>query len=169
MIDMKLVRECPAVVREALAKRHTAAPVDEILSLDEKRRTLLSETETLRARRNVVSKQISRMKDDGERQALIDEMRKVGTRIKALDAELHVVQSDLNAALLQVPNMPHPDTPVGTDENENVVVRSEGTLVARAHLGNSISNLWPTGTLALRWGLLISSEGSSFPALASTS
>jgi len=127
MIDMKLVRECPAVVREALAKRHTAAPVDEILSLDEKRRTLLSETETLRARRNVVSKQISRMKDDGERQALIDEMRKVGTRIKALDAELHVVQSDLNAALLQVPNMPHPDTPVGTDENENVVVRSEGT------------------------------------------
>ena len=127
MIDIKLVRECPDVVREALIKRNSVAPVDEILSLDEKRRTLLSETETLRARRNVVSKQISRMKDDGERRALIDEMREVGTRIKALDVELHAVQSDLNAALLQVPNMPHPDTPVGSDENENVVVRSEGT------------------------------------------
>ncbi|MFH1927299.1 MAG: serine--tRNA ligase [Chloroflexota bacterium] len=114
-------------MREALIKRNSVAPVDEILSLDEKRRTLLSETETLRARRNVVSRQISRMKDDGERRALIDEMREVGTRIKALNVELHAVQSDLNAALLQVPNTPHPDTPVGSDENENVVVRSEGT------------------------------------------
>jgi len=127
MIDIKLVRECPDAVREALIKRNSAAPVDEILSLDERRRTLLSETETLRARRNVVSKQISRMKDDGERRTLIDEMKEVGTRIKALDAELHVVQSDLRTALLQVPNMLHSDTPVGTDENENVIVRSEGT------------------------------------------
>ncbi|MCG2769922.1 MAG: serine--tRNA ligase [Anaerolineae bacterium] len=127
MIDIKLVRERPDIVRESLAKRHTTAPVDDILSLDEKRRTLLSETEVLRARRNVVSKQISRMKDDGERRALIDEMREVGTRIMALDAELHVVQSNLTTALLQVPNMPHPDTPVGADEGENVIVRSEGT------------------------------------------
>ncbi|MCG2767674.1 MAG: serine--tRNA ligase, partial [Anaerolineae bacterium] len=127
MIDIKLVQECPDAVREALIKRNSVAPVDEILSLDEKRRTLLSETETLRARRNVVSRQISRMKDDGERRALIDEMREVGTRIKALNVELHAVQSDLKTALLQVPNMPHPDTPVGSDENENVVVRSEGT------------------------------------------
>lgn len=127
MIDIKLVREHPDVIRQGISDRNTVAPLDEILSLDGKRRTLLSETEELRARRNGVSKQIARMKDDGERQALIEEMREVGNRVKVIDAELRTVESGLDAALLQVPNMPHPDTPVGADENENVVVRNEGT------------------------------------------
>ena len=127
MIDVKLLREHPHIVREALMKRNTVAPVDEILSLDEKRRALLRETEELRARRNTVSRRIAGLKSGGERQALIEEMRDVGARIKTLDADLHVIQSDLNAALLQVPNVPHPDTPVGADESENPLVRTEGT------------------------------------------
>jgi len=126
MIDVKLLREKPEVIREALQKRHAVAPVDEIAGLDAQRRKLLSESEELRARRNTVSKRISRMKNAEERQPLIEQMREVGDRIKALEGDLHRIEADLKAALLQVPNLVHPDTPVGADESENVVVRTEG-------------------------------------------
>jgi seryl-tRNA synthetase len=127
MIDVKALRENPDLVRDALQKRNTTAPVDEIISLEERRRALLNETEGLRARRNTVSKRISGMKSSSERQPLIEEMRDVGERIKTLEDDLREVETGLRSALLQVPNLVHPDTPVGADESENVVVRTEGT------------------------------------------
>ena len=126
MIDIKALRENPDPLRDALQKRNTTAPLDEIISLDERRRELLSESEALRARRNTVSKQISGMKSSADRQPLIEEMREVGERIKALEGDLREVENTLRSALLQVPNLVHPDTPTGADESENVVVRTEG-------------------------------------------
>ena len=107
-----------------MAKRHESAPVDEVLDLDERRRTLLQETESLKARRNEVSRQISRMKE--KPQALIGEMRQVGERIRELDAQVSQIESKLNTLLLQIPNIPHQSTPVGKGEEENVVLRHWG-------------------------------------------
>lgn len=126
MIDLKLIREHPDLVRREIAKLNTTAPIDDILVLDAKRRDLLQEVEALKAQRNAVSKEISRLKDSAEREARIAEMRAVGERIALLDAEVRSVDERLNQLLLEVPNLPHPDVPVGKDETENVVVRTVG-------------------------------------------
>ena len=126
MIDLKLIREHPDLVKAELAKLNTPAPIDEILTLDSKRRELLQEVEALKARRNAVSKEISRLRDEPARQARIEEMRAVGEQIKEMDDEVRSVDERLNRLLLEVPNLPHPDVPIGKDESENVVVRTVG-------------------------------------------
>jgi len=126
MLDLKFIREHPDEVREALVKLNDTAPIDEILSLDTQRRELLAEADALKHRRNVVSKEIGRMKEKD--QALIAEMREVGDRIKELDGNLGRVKEELQQLLLLVPNMPDPSVPVGRDESENVLVRTVGEL-----------------------------------------
>jgi seryl-tRNA synthetase len=124
MLDLQFIREHPDEVREALVKLNETAPIDEILVLDARRRELLAEADSLKHQRNVVSKQIGRMKEKD--QALIEEMREVGARIKDLDGELGLVETELNDLLLLVPNLPDPSVPVGKDESENVLVRTVG-------------------------------------------
>ena len=126
MLDINLVREKPDLVRAAMVDLSAEAPINDILALDEQRRNLLSEVEELRAQRNAVSKEIGRSKDPEARQARIEEMRTVGDRIKELESDLKTVEADLYDAMLQVPNLPAPDVPVGADEEENVVVWTKG-------------------------------------------
>ncbi|MDO8671695.1 MAG: serine--tRNA ligase [Dehalococcoidia bacterium] len=124
MLSLQLVRDNPEIVRQALADRYTSAPLDEIIALDDRRRKLLQESETLKARRNEVSKQIGRMKDKPP--AIMAEMREVGDRVRDLDAGITAVEGELNALLLQIPNIPHSTVPVGKDETENVIIRRWG-------------------------------------------
>jgi seryl-tRNA synthetase len=126
MLDITLIREKPDLVKAAMVDLNAEAPIDEILALDEQRRQILTEVEALRAERNVVSRDIGRMKDQAERQIQIERMRAVRDRIDALEAELNDVETRLYDALLWVPNLPGPGVPVGPDESHNVVVRQEG-------------------------------------------
>ncbi len=126
MIDLRFIREHPDEVKAALVKLNAEAPIDEILALDARRRELLRQVEELKHQRNVTSKQIGQMRDQARRQALIEEMRRVGDQIDALDAQVREVEEQLNARLLEVPNLPRPDVPVGPDESANVVVRQWG-------------------------------------------
>jgi len=126
MLDINLIREEPEVVKAAMRDLNVEAPIDQILALDAQRREILVVVEELRAERNTVSKEISRTKDKQERQARIEEMRDVGERIKALESDLKAIESDLHGALLQVPNLPGPDVPVGPDEEHNVLVWEKG-------------------------------------------
>jgi seryl-tRNA synthetase len=127
MIDLNLVREQPGQVREALRNRQMEdTPVDRILELDEQRRELILEVETLKAERNTVSKEIGRMKDPAERQAKIEAMRTVGEKIADLDASLREVETGLSDVLAGLPNLPDPRTPYGVSEDENVVIRTVG-------------------------------------------
>ena len=126
MIDLKLIREKPDDVREAMAKLQATAPIDEILALDEQRRNILSQVEALRARRNEVSKQVGRLRGAAEAEPLKEEMRQVGEQIKALDERVKAVDERLNLALMEVPNLPHESVPVGRDDRDNVVAGTEG-------------------------------------------
>jgi seryl-tRNA synthetase len=126
MLDLSFIRENPDQVKEALVKLNIVAPIDEILALDEERRNLLTEVEALRHQRNVTSEQIARMEKGEERQAIIAEMRQLGERIKTLDGRVSEVEEQLQEAMLQMPNMPHESVPIGKDDSENVVVRTEG-------------------------------------------
>ena len=131
MLDLALIREQPDLLRQALKDRQMdPSVVDEIQMLDEKRRALLNEVEQLKAQRNNVSREISRMKDPAERQAKIDEMRVVGDRITALDEQVRLVDNDLRNLVASIPNYPDPATPYGTGEHENVVMRQEGEIPA---------------------------------------
>jgi seryl-tRNA synthetase len=129
MLDINLIRENPEKVREALRKRQNSLdPVDQVLNLDEQRRELIQQVEGLKAERNTVSKEISRMKDQPERQGKIDQMRMVGERIDALDQNLREVESQLNEIMAEIPNIPDPDVPLGIDESQNVVIKTVGEL-----------------------------------------
>ena len=127
MLDINLLRENPEIVRKALQDRQdNPAPVDSILALDEKRRGLLNEVEQLKAERNVVSKEIGKMKDAAERQSKIEAMRVVGDKITELDKVVAEVESELNYLMSTLPNIPDPRTPYGKDDNENIVIKTVG-------------------------------------------
>lgn len=124
MLDIKLIRDNPETVREAMEKRGESAPLDQIINLDEQHRQLLHEMETYRAHRNEVSKQIGKMADKPPR--LIAEMRQLGEKVTSLEAEICRVEGELNDLLLRLPNIPAADVPVGKDSQDNIVARSWG-------------------------------------------
>lgn len=127
MLDLNLIREEPEHVREAMVKRQMdPRVVDQVLSLDEKRRDLILQVETMRSERNAVSKEIGRMKDKDERQTKIDEMRELGDKIDGVDAQLSQVDSELSSIMAVLPNIPDPEVPVGLDDKDNIVLRVVG-------------------------------------------
>jgi len=129
MLDLNLIREQPDLIRTSLKNRQMdSSPVDDILKLDEKRRALLTQVEQLKAERNVVSKEIGKMKEAAEREKKIAAMRDVGDRIAALDKEVADVEAELNALTAALPNVPDARTPIGASEEENVVIRTVGQL-----------------------------------------
>jgi seryl-tRNA synthetase len=127
MLDIKLIREQPDLVRKALQKRQLdPGMVDEVLVVDARRRKLLVEVETLKSERNTVSKQISQTKVAAERDTKIAAMRQVGDSITALDEKVRQVDDDLNKIVAVIPNIPDADVPIGKDETENPVIRTVG-------------------------------------------
>jgi len=129
MLDINLIREKPDLIRTALKHRQMdSSPVDAILSLDERRRALLTDVEQLKAERNVVSKEISKMKDAAERETKIAAMRAVGDKIAALDKLVADVDAELTSLTSALPNIPDERTPLGASEEENVVLRTVGQL-----------------------------------------
>ena len=122
MLSLDLIRKEPELTRDALARRGEQHPIDKILATDQKRRTLISQADSLRATRNEVSKTISHMK--GSRTELIAEMRQVGERISTLDQELKSTEETLDSMLLDLPNLPGKDVPDGSNDADNVVIRT---------------------------------------------
>lgn len=127
MLDINFIREQPDIVRKSMSDRQMdPAPVDELLSLDVERRGLLNQVEKLKAERNTVSKEISKLKDPAEKQIKIAAMREVGDQIASFDDQVRQVEEKLQHLVLSIPNLPDPITPYGKDDSENVVLRYEG-------------------------------------------
>lgn len=124
MISIDLIRHSPDDVRDALRARGEDAPIDRIMELDAERRAAIVEVDELRARRNEASRRMGRAKE--RPQALIDEMRQVGARVRELEEAIRGLDADLNGLLLSLPNIPDDDVPPGVDERDNVVTRVVG-------------------------------------------
>ena len=124
MISIELIRSAPDTVRHAMESRGEELPIDRILDLDGRRRVAISEADSLRARRNDVSGRLGQTKERPPE--LIEEMRKVGTRIKALEDDIRTIEGELEAHLLMIPNVPADDVPVGDDETGNTEIRTAG-------------------------------------------
>jgi len=126
MLDIKFIRENPDLVRESLQKKgDDAAAIDDILRLDEERRKLLFQAESLRAQHKQASKELGKIAQ--KKPALTNQMREVGGQIKALEEQIKQVDIRLSELLLDLPNILHESVPYGKDESENVVVRHWGT------------------------------------------
>jgi seryl-tRNA synthetase len=166
VLDIRRIREEPDQVRAALAVRGNPAvqgAVDRVLELDEARRRLVAEVDEMRAARNEVSPRVGALKKEGrhdEAAGLIREMRELGDRLAGREQALGDVESQLEAALLDIPNTPTPDVPPG-GEGDGVVLREWGEAPEprdrRPHweLGEAL------GILDLARGAKIS--GSGFP------
>jgi seryl-tRNA synthetase len=126
MLDLKYIRENLEEAERRLRTRGGDSYLDGFRDLDNRRLTLLRESETLKALRNSVSDEIARIKDKSQAQDKILEMREVSQRIKGMDEELKQLDEELSGFLLTVPNLPDPSTPLGASENDNVLVRSWG-------------------------------------------
>ncbi len=127
MLDIKFVRDHIDEVQAMLEKRANSLKLDGFHELEEKRRKLLQEAEELKAQRNSVSKEIGRKKQQGEDvEAITAKMREVGEKIHALDVKRRKTEEKLQDILLNIPNMPKDDVPIGKDDTENHEVRRHG-------------------------------------------
>jgi len=124
MLDIKLMRENPELVRQALRERSNTIALDAILEADSHYRSLLHQAELLRAQRNEGSKRLGRLKEKPPE--LIAEMRQLGEKVACIERESGQVKADLEDLLLDLPNIPDPSVPQGKDERDNVVVRTWG-------------------------------------------
>ncbi|MDH3268088.1 MAG: serine--tRNA ligase [Ignavibacteria bacterium] len=124
MLDIKLIRENPELVKQGIQNKNEKDSVDEILTLDEKRRKIISEAEEFKANKNQVSAKIPQMKKAGEDTTQIfAEMKTVSDKITKLDNQLKEVEIELNSILMFVPNLPHLSVPIGKTAEQNVEVR----------------------------------------------
>jgi len=127
MLDARFVRGNIEIVKEFLKKRNYKLPLDEFLSIEENRLSLMRESEELRNKRNVVTDQIAILKSKKEdASALIEEMKSVASKIRELDEKMKILEEKTSIFLLNVPNIPYESVPVGKDETENVEIRKWG-------------------------------------------
>jgi seryl-tRNA synthetase len=124
MLDIKLIRENPDLVQSRLSSRSGHYDLSNFHSLEAEKRKIQGQVENLQARRNEISKEIGRRKGAKEDASdLFAEMKELGPRLKALDAELKEQEQAVEAVLAGLPNLPADEVPEGVDESGNVELR----------------------------------------------
>lgn len=129
MLDIKLIRENPDLVKKAMKTRNKDmdALVDEILEIDARRRELSAKRDQLKARQNAAGKMIPQLKKEGkDTSELMAEMNAVKDAIKADDDELTALENKQKSIMYEFPNIPSESTPIGKDDSENVEIRRWG-------------------------------------------
>lgn len=128
MLDLKFMRENKEKIEEMLRNRNSNLTLDEFIKLDEERRTLLTEVENLKNRRNIESMEIAKLKKaKGDASELIKAMGEVSKKIKELDGKLSEIDEKIKYIQMTVPNKYNESVPIGKDEDDNVEVRKWGT------------------------------------------
>jgi len=139
MLDPKLLRESPDVVRAAIAKKHLEVDLDAVLALDATWRALLQEVEQLRSAQKSANLEMAKLpKGSPEFQAKVAEMKSVSTQARDKEAQLKELEEKLRQAMLTIPNLPHASVPEGRTPEENVTYSTFGDVnaaspAARAH------------------------------------
>ena len=130
MLDLKRIRQDFNKVKAQLSKRgESFDQLDEVVNLDEHRRTIIQELEDLKAKRNETSKQIGKLKREGKDvQSVLDNLETDKQSIQSLEGELKALDDKIQEILWMIPNIPHDNIPVGKDENDNLELRRVGTI-----------------------------------------
>ncbi len=140
MISIKDLRKQPELYKKMLALKSDHADVDQLLLLDKTFRRLQTEVDHLRAERNRASDAIGLAKKAGQNASdAIKQTRELGDRLKEIEDRLHLTDEELNKVLYQIPNLPHETVPQGSNEINNVEIKSWGkkpdfTFTPKSHL-----------------------------------
>jgi seryl-tRNA synthetase len=129
MLDVRWIREEPAALDRALARRRAEPRAADILALDERRRTLIASLQAMQERRNAASKEIGAAKaakDEARAAALMAEVTELKTRMPEEDAALKAAEAALDAVVAELPNVPLDEVPEGADEKDNLELRQVG-------------------------------------------
>ena len=127
MLDIKRIRNNPEEIFEALKKRRGEYPIQKLLDTDEKRREVIQKVESMKAEQNKLSKQVPQMKKNGEDTTeLFKNLKKLSDDIKSMDDDLKNIDEEIREYLMEIPNTPNKDVPVGLDDTENLEMRKWG-------------------------------------------
>ena len=124
MLSADFIRANLDAVKANCANRNVRADVDRVVQLDDERKRLIQQTQVIQQRQNEVSKLIPKEKDAAKKQALIQEGRDLRAKVGELEARSKQIDADLHAVLVTIPNMTHPDAPVGTEAKDNKVIKT---------------------------------------------
>ena len=128
MLDLKFIRENAEAVQENCRNRGVEADVGLVVELADRRSALIQELNELKQEQNRMAKSIGQERDPEAREKLITGSREMKQQIPAKEAELHEVEARLRDEQLKIPNMTHPDSPIGRDDSENVEIRRSGEI-----------------------------------------
>ena len=130
MLDIKFVRENLSAVEEAMKNRNSSFDSARFSQLDDERRAAIAEEESLQAKRNALSKEIGKLMGQGkkdEAEEIKAQVTQINEQLSEATARRAAADAGLTERLMSTPNMPHPTTPIGKDENDNPEVRRWGT------------------------------------------
>jgi len=127
MLDIKFIRQNPEKVKKEVKKKGVIIDIDEILSLDKRRRKLQLKIDGIRAQKNKVSKEITKLRDE-EKKEILEKMKKLDVKEEFLEKEFKETEKKLREKMAKVPNLPLDEVPVGKDERDNVVLREVGKI-----------------------------------------
>jgi len=148
MLDIKLIREHPEIVKKDLKKRREKDKikwVDDLLKYDKKWRELIQKVNDLRRKRNIVTQEIAQLKKKGKDvKAKMKEVKEIPNKIKKLEVQVKEYKKKSNSILMKLPNILHESVPYGKDENDNVVIRTWGKppkfdFKPKGHLGIALN------------------------------
>lgn len=163
MLDLKFVRENIDLVRKNCEYKNEKANADNIQLLDEKRRTIINEVEKLKNTRNLVSKEIAELKRNKQNaDDKISSMKEVSEKIKSLDQDLKEIENEINNIMISLPNILHPDVPIGKDENDNKEIRKWGEFANQKLKKNHIDIATDLDIIDFERGAKVSGAGFSF-------
>ena len=128
MLDIKILRQNPEIIKEALKNRCNDLDITPAIELDKQRREILAEVEQKKAKQNEISKKVPAMKKAGENtDELFKEMKELSNTIKLDDEKVREIDEQLKDFMLKIPNIPNASCPIGSDDSENVELRRWGT------------------------------------------
>lgn len=126
MIDLKLLKENPQVIKEMLKNRNLDFPIDELINLDKKRRELIVQTQEIKHKKNNLANSIAiKKKNKHDPKAELEEMRAVGRKIVSLDEEKATIELKFRRLIMMLPNIIDKSVPVGNNETDNLVIKRE--------------------------------------------
>ncbi|MGF1582104.1 MAG: serine--tRNA ligase [Gemmataceae bacterium] len=126
MLDVAYLRENLDTVKENCKNRNVVADVDTVITFDDQRKKLRHEAQQFQQEANELQKKIKGTKDADERQQLIEKGRELRQQVSDLEEQVKDVEQQLRQALNVIPNITHPDAPVGTDDSANKVIKKHG-------------------------------------------
>ncbi|MEM4311360.1 MAG: serine--tRNA ligase [Nitrososphaerales archaeon] len=126
MLDIRLLKDNPELIRESLRKRRVAFPLDELLELDRERRALITEAQKLKELKNRLELEIAKIRDKSLLKDKVEEGKALAKKIDELNEKIKKIEDKEEESLLALPNIPDESVPEGKDENDNIVLRSWG-------------------------------------------